>query len=115
RPSEDLAAPYAILGVAVIAAETEERAEYLARAHDLLWLRIRRNERGPLPTAEEAAAYRFSPDEEAAAQASRRMLVWGTPDRVRERLSELRNLLVVDEFIVTSHIASHEERMASYR
>ncbi len=115
QPSEDLAAPHAILGVAVIAAETEERAEYLARAHDLLWLRIRRNERGPLPTAEEAAAYRFSPDEEAAAQASRRMLVWGTPDRVRERLSELRNLLVVDEFIVTSHIASHEERMASYR
>ncbi len=115
QPSEHLAEPYAILGVSVLCAETEERAEELARAHDLLWLRIRRNERFPLPTTEEAAAHAFNPEEEAAAQASRRMLVWGTPDRVRERLRELKEQLEVDEFIVTSHIASHEERMLSYR
>lgn len=114
-PSAEFAAPYAILGVAVIAAETEERAEALARAHDLLWLRIRRNERGSLPTAEEAAAHDFSPEEEALAAASRRMLVWGTPDRVRERLLELRAQLEVDELIVTSHIAEHQERLLSYR
>lgn len=115
RPSDELSEPYAILGAAVICAPTEERAEELARAHDLLWLRIRRNERFPLPTAEEAAAYTFTAEEEAAAQASRRMLVWGTPERVRKRLEELRDQLTVDEFIVTSHIASHEERLLSYR
>ena len=115
QPSDHLAEPYAILGTAIICADTEERAEELARAHDLLWLRIRRNERLPLPTAEEAAAYDFTPEEEVATQASRRMLVWGTPDRVRERLLEFKEQLVVDEFIVTSHIASHEERLLSYR
>ncbi len=115
QPSEEMEEPYAILGVAVIVAETERRAEELARAHDLLWLRIRRNERGPLPTAEEAAAHDFTPEEEAAVQASRRMLVWGTPGSVRERLLELRDALVVDELIATSHIASHEERLTSYR
>lgn len=115
KPSDELAEPYAILGVAVIVAETEERAEALARAHDLLWLRIRRNERMALPTAEEAAAHAFTPEEEAAAQMSRRMLVWGTPERVRERLLELKDQLQVDEFIVTSHIAEHTERLSSYR
>ncbi len=115
KPSAELAEPYAILGVAVIVADTEERAEALARAHDLLWLRIRRNERMALPTADEAAAYAFSPEEEAAARTSRRMLVWGTPERVRARLLELKDQLQVDEFIVTSHIAEHAERLLSYR
>lgn len=115
RPSDELAEPYAILGASVVCAATQERAEALARVHDLLWLRIRRNERLPLPTPEEAAAYPFTPEEEAKAAESRRMLVWGTPDRVRARLLALRDELQVDEFIVTSHITSHEERLASYR
>lgn len=114
RPSAELTAPYAILGVSVICAGTAERAEELARGHDLMWLRIRRNERGPLPTAEEVAAYRFTPEEAAMAEHSRRMLVWGTPDRVRSRLLELAERLEVDELIVTTHIAAHEERMRSY-
>lgn len=115
RPSDELAEPYAILGVSVVCADTVERAEVLARAHDLLWLRIRRNERLPLPTPDEAAAYRFTAEEKAQAQASRRMLVSGTPDQVRKRLLALKDELAVDEFIVTSHIATHEERLASYR
>lgn len=114
QPSPELAEPYAILGVAVICAESEERAEVLARGHDLMWLRIRRNEKGFLPTADEAAAYEFTADEAAQVQASRRMLVWGTPERVRERLLELAEQLQVDELIVTTHVADHEERRRSY-
>lgn len=115
QPSEEMAEPYAILGVSVVCAETEERAEELARVNDLFWLRIRRNEFGSIPTPEEAAAYRFTPEEEALARNSRKMLVWGTPEQVRERLLELVDQLKVDELIITSHIASHEERLKSYR
>ena len=113
--SEYLAAPHAILGVSVVCAATRERADELARTHDLLWLRIRRGERGPLPTPEEAAAYRFSAQEEQLVEASRRMLVWGTPQEVRERLLGLARELQADELMVTSHIASHEDRLESYR
>src|SRR5690554_7594430 len=114
QPSKELAEPYAILGVSVIVAETEERAEALARGHDLMWLRIRRNERGSIPTPEEAAAYRFTPEEEALARNSRKMLVYGTPERVRVRLQELSEQLQVDELIVTTHVADHQERLLSY-
>jgi len=114
QPSKELAEPYAILGVSVVCAETEERAEELARAHDLMWLRIRRNERAYLPTPEEAAAYPFTPEEEAMAAHSRRMLVYGTPERVRVRLQELSEQLQVDELIVTTHVADHQERLLSY-
>ena len=56
----------------------------------------------------------ITPEEAAMAEHSRRMLVWGTPDRVRSRLLELAERLEVDELIVTTHIAAHEERMRSY-
>ncbi len=115
QPSDELAEPYAILGVSVVCAPTQQRADELARAHDLMWLRIRRNERANLPTPEEAAAYPFTAEEEAMAAHSRRMLVYGTPDKVRARLEELTEQLKVDELIVTTHIADHEERMLSYR
>ena len=115
QSTETMTEPYAILGVAVVCSESQERADMLARAHDLLWLRIRRNERGLLTTAEEAAAYEFTPEEEEAARASRRMLVWGTPETVKARLDELVEQLQVDELIVTSHIADHQERLGSYR
>ena len=115
RPSEHLPEPHAILGVAVVCAETDERANQLARTHDLLWIRIRRGERGPLPTAEEAEAYDFSPEEMQLVEASRRMLVWGSPTTVSRRLQELAGELQADELMVTSHIASHEERLRSYR
>ncbi len=115
QPSAEIPEPYVILGVAVVCSESEERAEALARAHDLMWLRIRRNERGLLVTAEEAAAYDFTPEEEEMARASRRMLVWGTPETVRRRLHELVQELQVNELIVTTHIADHAERLQSYR
>lgn len=114
NPSEHLAEPYAVLGVSVVCAETDERAEELASTHDLLWLRIRRGEGGKLPTPEEALAHPFTPEERQLAAASRRMLVWGSPERVRERLLELARALQADELMITSHIASHEDRVRSY-
>ncbi|MEX2534179.1 MAG: LLM class flavin-dependent oxidoreductase [Trueperaceae bacterium] len=114
QPSQHLGKPHAILGVSVVCAETEERANELAKTHDLLWIRIRNGERRPIPTAEEAGAYNFTPEELQLVEASRRMLVWGTPATVRERLLELAGELSADELIVTSHIASHQERLRSY-
>ncbi len=114
RPSEFMGRPHAILGVAVVAAETEEEADVLARAHDLMWLRIRRGERGALPSAEEAAAYVFTDAELPLVAQSRQMLVWGSPDQVGRRLRELKEKFNVDEFMITSHIADHEARLRSY-
>jgi luciferase family oxidoreductase group 1 len=114
QPSEHLDKPYAILSVSVICAETQRRAEELARSHDLLWLRIRKGEPTAIPTPEEAGVYPYSLEELGLAEASRAMLVWGSPEQVRSRLLHLAQALEADELMVTSHIASHEERKRSY-
>jgi luciferase family oxidoreductase group 1 len=114
QPSDRSPAPHAILAVSVVCAETEERAEHLARSMDLAWVRLRRNEFGPLPTPEEAGAYAYSPHERAIAEMYRNLLVLGTPSRVRERILEMARESGADEVVVSSMIHSPAERMRSY-
>lgn len=114
RPSAALKEKRAMLGVSVVCADTEEEADRLAGTHDLMWLQIRSGRRGLLPTADEAAAYPYTEEERMLVDQSRQMLVWGNPDQVAGKLHELKDRFSVDEFIVTSHIASHEARLRSY-
>lgn len=115
RPSKALAEPRAMLGVAVVCAATNEEADWLAGTHDLMWLQIRSGRRGQLPTAEQAAAYPYSDEERVLVEQSRQMLVWGDPETVAAKLRQLAELYTADELIITSHIASHEARLESYR
>lgn len=114
RPSQHLAKPHAILAVSVVCGETEERAEALARCVDLMWLRFHRNERQPLPTLEEASAYRFTREEQHQVRASREMLTVGTPDVVRAKLDALAREFQADELMVTTNLGGFAERKRSY-
>lgn len=116
RPSSHLDKPHAILAVAVVCAETQERAEELARTHDLLWVSIRKGDtRGRLPSPQEAEAYPYTPMDLEQIRASRSMLVVGTPDRVHARLTELAEEMGADELMITSHIHDHAARLRSYQ
>jgi luciferase family oxidoreductase group 1 len=114
EPSSRLAAPKVMLGVAAIAAETEERAEQLALANDLATLRLRQNRPGPVPTPEEAAAHPWTPDERQAAAGRRRFISVGTPEQVRDDLERRRREADADELIITTQVHDPAERRLSY-
>lgn len=114
QPSRFLQRPHAILTVSAICSDTAERAEALACCVDLMWLRFMRNERGPLPTPQEAAAYRYSEAERRQIVSVRGMLTWGTPAQVHERLLQLAQEHGADELMITSQIPVPEERQRSY-
>jgi luciferase family oxidoreductase group 1 len=114
RPSAALSKPHAILTVSVICAETEERAEELARCMDLMWIRFQRGERGPLPTPEEARDYPYTPSEQRQALASRAMLTSGSVETVRAKLLSLAAEHEADELMISTHIPVPAERMRSY-
>ncbi len=114
RPSRHLAKPHAILTVAAIASDTHARAEALAKAVDLMWLRFLRGERGPLPTPEEARDYPWTPQELAQGRSTRGMLTFGTAQEVKQRLTELAREMAADELMVTTHVADPAERQRSY-
>jgi luciferase family oxidoreductase group 1 len=113
-PSERLAEPRVVLGVAAIAAETEERAEALARANDLSMVRLMQNDPGPVPTPEEAAAHPWTEQELQLAAQRRRFMSVGTPDQVRDDLERRRAYAGADELVITTQVHDLAERVLSY-
>ncbi|WBQ05641.1 LLM class flavin-dependent oxidoreductase [Kribbella sp. CA-293567] len=114
RPSAEQAEPHAILALAAIVAETEERAEALSLANQLSMLRLRSGRPGPLPSPEEASAYPWSDGERAAVEEWAGLVAVGTPDQVVEELTARAHSAGADELIITTNIHNPAERRNSY-
>jgi len=114
EPSDRLAEPRVMLGVAAITAETEARAEALARANDLAMVRLMQNNPGPVPTPEEAEAYPWTPQELSLAASRRAFTSVGTPEQVRDDLERRRTEASADELVITTQIHDPAERRLSY-
>jgi luciferase family oxidoreductase group 1 len=115
RPSADLDAPYVMLGVNVVCAETDERARWLAGPGALAFLRLRSGRPCRYPTPEEAAEYRFTPGEREAIRGWTSSHLVGDPDTVRDALAALAERTGADELMITTLTHAPDDRLASYR
>jgi luciferase family oxidoreductase group 1 len=114
KPSPTLAEPYAILGAAVIAADTDAEAERIGSSAELHFVRRAKGEYAPLASPEEATAYPYTPiDRERMARQRSRLIVGGI-ERVKARLESLIESTCADELMVTSMIYDHGARKHSY-
>ena len=114
QPSDRLDAPEAMVAVAVICAEDDETARFLSRAARLSMARLRSGRPTRFPSNEEAAAYEFSPKDEAKISDLSGSAIVGGPDTVRHRLEELAAETRADELMVTTMVYDHADRMRSY-
>jgi luciferase family oxidoreductase group 1 len=114
-PSDDLAAPYVMLGVSVVCAETVERARWLAAPGALAFLRLRSGRPDVYPTPEEAAEYQFTPTERESVKGWTGSHIVGDPDLVCQGLADLVAHTGADELMVSTMVHSHEDRVESYR
>ncbi len=114
QPSEFLKQPEALIGVSVVCAETDERAEEIARPLALTLLRFRTGKMGRLPSIEEATNYPYSAEEQALIEQNRDRSIVGSPARVRDRLMALANASGVDEIMITTMTHEHADRRRSY-
>jgi luciferase family oxidoreductase group 1 len=115
RPSATLDRPHAMVAAAVICADTEERARYLAGPSALSFLRLRQGRPGQLPSPEEAAAYPYN-DLERAFIADRRATQYiGAPDAVRSGLEDLVKRTEADELMITTQTHDPADRLNSFR
>lgn len=114
-PSPRRPEPWAILAVSVICAETDDAAEALASSFELsmVWFLQGIRDR-PLPSVEEARAYRYSEHEEPLRRGRRSHVLVGGVAQVRERLAELVEVSGADELMVTTHVHDHAARKRSY-
>ncbi|MCH0563748.1 MULTISPECIES: LLM class flavin-dependent oxidoreductase [unclassified Streptomyces] len=115
RPSAVLDGPYALIGVAALAADDEREARRQVRAGALSMLRLRMGRPGLVPTPEEAAAHEFSPREEEFVASWSSNVVHGTADEVRAGLDDLHKRTGADELMLTSNAHGGDVRLRSYQ
>ncbi|MDN7226263.1 LLM class flavin-dependent oxidoreductase [Planococcus sp. N064] len=116
KPSAALKEPYAMVGVNVIAADTQERAEWLATSSQQQMFNLMRGMpttfTPPIDNLEEAwtdreiAIFKEKLDTES--------MIVGTPDVVREKLSAFINKTRANEVIINSQVFHQEDRLRSY-
>ncbi len=113
RPSETLAKPYVIVGVPLIAAPTDEEAEFLASSTHRRVLGILRGDRRCLQAPEENFMAGLHPEERAAIGDFLGAAVIGGPDTVKNGLNRLAEATAADEFMLVCDIFDPALRLRS--
>jgi luciferase family oxidoreductase group 1 len=114
KPSEQLERPYAMVGVPVIAAETDEEARYLFTSSQQSFTNLHRGTPGQLPPPIENIDDYWTPMEKLQASRMQRIAIVGGPDTVRKGLENLVAQTQADELMVVSAIYDHAKRVRSY-
>ena len=113
KPSAQLAAPYIMACVNVIAADTDAEAAHLATSFKRLFLGILTGNRRKLaPPVDSEGLFDYT--EEAALQQMIKYSFVGGPEKVRTELDEFITTSGVDELMITSAIYDHQARLHSY-
>lgn len=114
QPSEHLDSPYVMVGVPVVAAQSDERAAYLATSVQQAFLGLIRGDRKLSAPPVENMELLWTPSEKNAVKSMLGMLVTGGPVKIRHDLDELIQKTGADELIITSDTYDHEDRLKSY-
>jgi luciferase family oxidoreductase group 1 len=114
RPSERLARPYAMLGLNVFAADTDDEARLLFRSLQQQFVRLRRGVPGLLEAPSPEIGSDWTELERAQIQHALACAVVGSPDTVEEGLRGFIERTGADELMITAQIFDHEARKRSY-
>jgi luciferase family oxidoreductase group 1 len=114
QPSEQLDRPYAMVGVNVIAADTDGEARRLFTSAQQAFANMVRGTRGRLPAPIDDIEAYWTPMEKAHASNMLSCSAVGSPDTVRAQLSDLTERTGADELIVAAAIHDHAARLRSY-
>lgn len=114
KPSKQLDKPQVMVGVPALAADSDEKAEFLATSMYQRFLGIIRNTRAPLPPPVESMDAVWSPGERMAVAERMALMVVGGPERVAASLQEIVRATDADELIVSSDAFMREDRLRSY-
>ncbi|MEG2466246.1 MAG: LLM class flavin-dependent oxidoreductase [Comamonas sp.] len=113
RPSATLAKPYVMVGVPVVAAPTDEEAEFLATSTQQRVLGILTGQRGQLPAPVANFMQQLGPREQAAINDFLAMSVVGGPETVRAGFARIQETTEADELILVTDVYNPMLRLSS--
>jgi luciferase family oxidoreductase group 1 len=114
KPSKQLTQPHAMVGVNIIAAETDEAARRLATTQQMSSTNMLRNQRGlSKPPIDDIDTY-WTPLEKMQVQRKLAVSIVGSPETVNAGIESLVNRTMADELMIVSDIFDHTARLRSF-
>jgi alkanesulfonate monooxygenase SsuD/methylene tetrahydromethanopterin reductase-like flavin-dependent oxidoreductase (luciferase family) len=113
-PSPSLAHPYAMVGLNVFAADTDEEARRLFTTPQQAWANRLRGLGGPYPPPIDDIESYWTPAEKAQASSMLARSVVGSAETVRAGVEAFIEETDADELMVVSAIYDHDARLRSY-
>jgi luciferase family oxidoreductase group 1 len=114
RPSQSLAKPYLMIGVPVIAADTDREAQRLATTSYQRFLGLVRGQSVMLKPPVDSMDGLWSPYEKAAVASRLEIAAFGSAETVRKKLEKLMAMTNADELMIVTDTYSFEDRLRSY-
>ena len=114
QPSDYLDKPYLMLGLSVVAAETDAEARFLATSQQQAFVNLRTGQPAPLPPPVEGYEARLDPGARALLAQTLSCAVIGDPQTVKRGLADFAERTGADELMVTAQIYDHAARLRSF-
>ena len=114
QPSRQLASPHAMVGVNVVAADTDEEARFLFTSLQQQFANLYRGQPSQIQPPRTLGDDYWTPMERAAVDRTLAHAVVGSPTTVRERLAAFIDWTGADELMVTASIFEHRARLRSF-
>jgi luciferase family oxidoreductase group 1 len=114
RPSEQLSAPYVMLAMNVIAADTDAQARFLFSSLQQAFVNLRRGQPGLLPPPRADFDQQLSSAEQAMLNNALSCSAIGSPESVRHAIASFAERTGADELILASQVYDHDARLRSF-
>lgn len=114
KPSDQLAAPQASVGIFVFCGDTEEKVARMQAVMDYRLFSILQGKTDESPSWESVKDFKYTPDEWRHVLYNRQRMIVGTPDLVKDKIEKLAADYNVDEIVVATFADAFEDRVRSY-
>jgi luciferase family oxidoreductase group 1 len=114
KPSSACQKPYVMLGINVIAAETEQQARLLATSLQQAFVNLRRGSPAPLPPPDADFPQRMSQAEHAMLDDALACSWVGTPDAIRSGVRAFIERTGADELMIACQVFDHAARLRCF-
>ncbi|MEO5567381.1 MAG: LLM class flavin-dependent oxidoreductase [Gemmatimonadaceae bacterium] len=114
RPSDRLAEPYAMLGISIIAADTDAEARRLFTSVQQSFVNLRRGEPVTLPPPRDDFERELTPHDRLALADTLSESIVGSPETVGRKVRALIQRTGANELMIASQIYDHSARRRSF-
>ncbi|MCC6204187.1 MAG: LLM class flavin-dependent oxidoreductase [Hyphomicrobiales bacterium] len=114
QPTEAMPKPHLMLGLNVVAAETDEEARFLFSSLQQAFVNLRTGRPGRLPAPVENFEATLDPQSRAMLDHALSCAIVGSPQRVERELDAFVRRTGADELMVTAQVFDHGKRKRSF-